>query len=136
MGHSHTQSKIPLPNWYDIETGILNMNSKYNMIYAPGFGVTIIKQSSPTDKPNKKKLKESYNKANHNRKNYVNNNITHMADEYKKEIKDNYRISMIQKKRDINEIKDIIRHSNLKEQCEFYNKELKKHGVELIYINP
>ena len=69
-------------------------------------------------------------------KNYVNNNITHMADEYKKEIKDNYRISMIQKKRDINEIKDIIRHSNLKEQCEFYNKELKKHGVELIYINP
>ena len=35
---------MPFPNFKDIEVGILNLNVKYNLIYAPGYGFTIIKK--------------------------------------------------------------------------------------------
>ena len=50
VGHSHTQSKIPLPDWRDIETGILNLDIEHNFIYAPGFGVVVIKNHNLPNK--------------------------------------------------------------------------------------
>ena len=69
------------------------------------------------------------------RKTYVsnNNNITRATDEYKKNNDNQYK-PLFQQRMDINNIKDSVRHSNFKEQCEFYNDELKKYGVELVYI--
>ena len=33
-------------------------------------------------------------------------------------------------------IKDSVRHSNFKEQCEFFNEEFNQYGIEFIYISP
>ena len=33
-------------------------------------------------------------------------------------------------------IKDCVRHSNFKEQCEFFNGEFNKYCIEFIYISP
>ena len=136
VGHSHTKSKIPLPDWRDIETGIINLDVEHNVIYAPAFGIVVIKKSEPTVKPDKESLKEAYDKANGKRRDYVNNNITHAIDEYKEKNKDNYNISSIQQRRDRNKIREEIRHSNFKEQLDFFNEELNQYGIEFLYITP
>lgn len=134
VGHSHTRSKIPLPNWHDIETGIINLNIKYNIIYAPGFGVTIIKKSNPTIKLDIGRLENSFNKSHSKRKDYVQNNITKEIEEYKLKVKYDYSISDFKKLKEMNKIEDWVRHKNLKEQCTFYNDELKQYDIELLYF--
>lgn len=137
VGHSHTKSKIPLPNWYDIETGILNLDIKYNVIYAPGFGVVVIKNKNIDYEINitKSDLKDAYDNAHEKRNTYVNNNITRVKDDYKRSVKGKY-ISYVKQHRDLKKIEENVRHSNLKDQCDFYNDELKHYGIELTYISP
>lgn len=137
VGHSHTKSKIPLPNWYDIETGILNLDIKYNVIYAPGFGVVVIKNKNIDNdiNINKSDLKDAYDNAHDKRNTYVNNKITKVKDCYKEDIKGKY-VSGVKMSDDLEKIEDNVRHSNLKDQCDFYNDELKHYGIELTYISP
>lgn len=137
VGHSHTKSKLPLPNWYDIETGILNLDIKYNVIYAPGFGVVVIKNKNIENdiNINKSDLKGAYDNAHDKRNTYVNNNITKVKDCYKEDIKGKY-VSGVKMSDDLEKIEDNVRHSNLKDQCDFYNDELKHYGIELTYISP
>ncbi|WP_407424292.1 hypothetical protein, partial [Methanobrevibacter sp.] len=74
-GHSHPVSKIPLPDLDDINYGLITLNSKYNLVYAPRFGALLIKKSEPNIKFNKKSLGDSYKNANDKREDYINNNI-------------------------------------------------------------
>ena len=133
-GHSHPVSKMPLPDLDDINYGLVTLNSKYNIIYAPEFGVMLIKKSEPNVKLNKKNLEDSYKKANDKRKDYVNDNIAWASDEYKKDNINNF--NYFQMANDLDEIKDKVRHSNFKEQCEFFNEEFNQFGIEFIYISP
>ena len=133
-GHSHPVSKMPLPDLDDINYGLVTLNSKYNIIYAPEFGVMLIKKSEPNVKLNKKNLEDSYKKANDKRKDYVNDNIAWASDEYKKDNINNF--NYFQMENDLDEIKDKVRHSNFKEQCEFFNEEFNQFGIEFIYISP
>ena len=133
-GHSHPVSKMPLPDLDDINYGLVTLNSKYNIIYAPEFGVMLIKKSEPNVKLNKKNLEDSYKKANDKRKDYVNDNIAWASDEYKQDNINNF--NYFQMANDLDEIKDKVRHSNFKEQCEFFNEEFNQFGIEFIYISP
>lgn len=133
-GHSHPVSKIPLPDLDDINYGLITLNSKYNLVYAPRFGALLIKKSEPNIKFNKKSLGDSYKNANDKREDYVNNNIAWASDEYKKANINNFDYFQIE--HDLNDIKDKVRHSNFKEQCEFFNEEFNQYGIEFIYISP
>ena len=135
VGHSHIKSKIPLPDLDDILYGNVALNSKYNVIYAPDYGVTLIKQTKPKSKPNKNLIQNSYKEANRKRKNFLNNKTTKLKEEYKKELK-HKNISDIKQRSDLRNIEDIVRHSDFEIQCEYFNKELKQYGIELIYIKP
>ena len=133
IGHSHPKSRIPLPDWDDIQTGVVNLNVKYNFIYAPGFGVVVIKKDNPTEKKDEKILKKAYFKGNRERLIYLDKNISRAINEYKKNKKS---VSLLRERKERKNIQNAVRHSNFKEQCEFYNDKLKQYGVELIYITP
>lgn len=94
----------------------------------------LIKKSEPNVKLNKKNLEDSYKKTNDKRKDYVNDNIAWASDEYKKDNINNF--NYFQMANDLDEIKDKVRHSNFKEQCEFFNEEFNQFGIEFIYISP
>ena len=136
VGHSHTKSKIPLPGCEDIKVGILNLKVKYNIIYAPGYGVTIIKKDDPKNKPDKNKIKDAFGKADEKRKKYVKTNTEKNTEDYKKKVNYGNDVSSIEYSNSLESIVDDTKHSNLKEQCEFYNDELKPYGIELRYITP
>ncbi len=111
----------------------MNLNVKYNFIYAPGFGVVVIKKDNPTEKKDEKILKKAYFKGNRERLIYLDKNISRAINEYKKNKKS---VSLLRERKERKNIQNAVRHSNFKEQCEFYNDKLKQYGVELIYITP
>ena len=120
---------------------IQRSNAKNKAALIDGFVQAVLKDiidNSMTyifDAINQVKLSEdSYKKANDKRKDYVNDNIAWASDEYKQDNINNF--NYFQMANDLDEIKDKVRHSNFKEQCEFFNEEFNQFGIEFIYISP
>lgn len=135
-GHSHPNSKVPLPDLYDLNYGCITLKSKYNLIFAPEFGVTLIKKSKPKVKPHEDDIKKAHENAYTKQDKYLNDCITKEMDYYKQKIRGNYHISMIQKRKDRNAIRANVKLNSLKNRVEFYNDEFKQYGIEFLYVIP
>ena len=134
-GHSHPTSKVPLPDLEDLNYGCITLNSKYNMVFAPGYGAVIIKKSYPEKKISYDDLYNAHKNAKNKRDNYVTQKSDELKDNYKKDLK-NKSISYLKQKHDFDYIENVAEFIDFKTQCKFYDDELKQHGIKFIYIVP
>ena len=105
------------------------------MVFAPGFGLTLIKKVNPKSKPSHSDISDAHKNARGKRDNYVTQKSDELKEDYKKDIK-NKSVSYMKQKHDFNDIEKGAEYINFEVQCKFYNDELKQYGIELIYIVP